>query len=243
MTAANGKLSGGTGDSINTAKARTSRIGAARTDLASGLADAAEDRHPHDRARVVAILFGIDPRFVDSASVVQSPAPESSAPRSRPKTAARFASMVLPTQDTWADSYRGRAIQGAGMVQFTGATRSACGSASPKGAVLLSGDQKVYSTSPYSTSCHNRFSAPATSRMGRDRDEVGPPCRTCRHSEDAAGARPMSNATRTRYRSGRTAADCFAGVWGNHADATRRSSSRRRRGGAGRRSAIGDDGC
>ncbi|MDT3672678.1 MAG: neutral zinc metallopeptidase [Aromatoleum sp.] len=180
---------------------------------------------------LVAMYFGIDPSVVlDTASVVQSPAPESSAPRSAAENElARFASMVLAdTEDTWGPIFEsaGGQYREPGMVLFTGATRSACGVGQAEmGPFYCPADQKVYLDLSFFDELHNRFSAPGDFAQAYViAHEVG------HHVQNLLGISDRMQQARGRM-SERDAnalsvrvelqADCFAGVWGHHADRTR----------------------
>ena len=180
---------------------------------------------------LVAMYFGVDPSVVlDTASVVQSPSPESAAPRSPAEDElARFASMVLAdTEDTWGPIFQaaGTQYREPRMVLFTGATRSACGVGQAEmGPFYCPADQKLYLDLSFFDELHRRFEAPGDFAQAYViAHEVG------HHVQNLLGISERVQQARGRV-SEREAnalsvrvelqADCLAGVWGHHADRTR----------------------
>jgi predicted metalloprotease len=183
---------------------------------------------------LVAMYFGIDPSVVlDTATMVQPPATESSQPGA-PRSAAedelaRFTSMVLAdTEDTWAPIFQsgGRQYQEPKLVLYTGATRSACGVGQAQmGPFYCPADGKVYLDLSFFDDLHRRFGAPGDFAQAYViAHEVG------HHVQNLLGISDKVQQARQRL-SEREAnqlsvrlelqADCLAGVWAHHADRTR----------------------
>ena len=180
---------------------------------------------------LVAMYFGVDPSVVlNMASTETSPADRSSAVRpAEENKMAEFVSVVLAdTEDTWHDLFQkaGKTYQEPKLVMFTGAVQSACGMADAAvGPFYCPGDQKVYIDLAFYQEMKNRFKAPGDFAQAYViAHEVG------HHVQNLLG---ISNKVHTA-RSGinekeanrlsvlqELQADCFAGVWANHADKAR----------------------
>jgi uncharacterized protein len=181
---------------------------------------------------VVSLITGTNPltllnmietgqEMTSSPPAVQAPAP--SAPPS--DKLGKFAAVVLAdTEDTWKALLPrlGRAYEEPRLVLFTGAVRSACGlSSSAVGPFYCQRDRKVYLDLSFFTELANRFGAPGEFAQAYViAHEVG------HHVQNLVGTfdrinrlqRQTSN-TGVRALSVRLElqADCFAGVWGYHA--------------------------
>ena len=181
---------------------------------------------------LVAMYFGVDP-----AIVLQSGAPVSDAGRpspSQPRPAqedqlADFIAVVLAdTEDTWSELFakQGKTYQEPVLVLFTGAVRSACGYAqAAMGPFYCPSDQKVYIDLSFYQDLKDQHGAPGDFAQAYViAHEIG------HHVQNLLG---ISEKVHTaRQRAGEEAgnklsvrlelqADCFAGVWGYHADRTR----------------------
>ena len=181
---------------------------------------------------LVAMYFGIDPSVVLDTASVQSPSPATQPPSPRSAAEdelARFASQVLAdTEDTWGPIFAagGRQYQEPRMVLFTGATRSACGVGQAEmGPFYCPADQKLYLDLSFFDELQHRFGAPGDFAQAYViAHEVG------HHVQNLLGISDRVLRARGRV-SEREAnalsvrlelqADCFAGVWGHHADRTR----------------------
>ena len=185
-------------------------------------------------ALVAGWIFGINPLTLigalsgDGAPVVQ----QQGAARSPPADdqAAKFVSTVLAdTEDVWTDIFKqsGSAYQKPKLVLFRGATRTACGTGqSAMGPFYCPGDQKVYIDLGFFDTLKRQLGAPGEFAQAYVvAHEVG------HHVQDLLGisgkvdtmrgrlSEVDSNALSVRVE---LQADCFAGVWAYHAQASRR---------------------
>jgi len=172
--------------------------------------------------------------------MVQGPSSEApAAPSARPAPAApagaaapadklgRFASVVLAsTEDVWRDIFAksGRAYEQPKLVLFTGAARSGCGLASAAvGPFYCQLDHKVYLDLSFFRELSNRFGA-----RGDFADayviahEVGHHVQNQLGVFDRVGGGSYGGGSdNTSSVALELQADCFAGVWGNHANRER----------------------
>ncbi len=158
--------------------------------------------------------------------ITTSPEPDRAGPRGAPSdNLGKFASVVLAdTEDTWREllPIMGPAYQDPQLVLFTGAVRSACGTASSAvGPFYCPGDGKVYLDLSFFQEMAERLGAPGDFAQAYViAHEIG------HHVQNLLGV--AEKVTRMQQRvstSERNAlsvrmelqADCFAGVWGYHA--------------------------
>lgn len=158
--------------------------------------------------------------------ITTSSEPDQPAPRGAPSdNLGKFASVVLAdTEDTWRELLpaMGRSYQDPYMVLFTGAVRSSCGTASSAvGPFYCPGDAKVYLDLSFFNEMAERLGAPGEFAQAYViAHEIG------HHVQNLLGI--AEKITRTQQRLSareRNAlsvrmelqADCFAGVWGYHA--------------------------
>lgn len=142
----------------------------------------------------------------------------------------QFASVVLAdTEDTWRSlfSQKGRSYEEPRLVLFTGAVRSACGTASSAvGPFYCPGDHKVYLDLSFFQELSQRLGAPGDFAQAYViAHEIG------HHVQNLLG---VAEQVTHRQRQTSTAeanalsvkmelqADCLAGVWGHHARRERR---------------------
>jgi predicted metalloprotease len=135
-------------------------------------------------------------------------------------TLGKFASVVLAsTEDVWTDifSRSGRTYEKPKLVLFTGAARSACGLASAAvGPFYCEEDRKVYLDLSFFQELSSRFGA-----SGDFADayvvahEVGHHVQNLLGTFDRVAGNRRDNATSVRLE---LQADCYAGVWGYHAN-------------------------
>ncbi|MGQ3676685.1 KPN_02809 family neutral zinc metallopeptidase [Xanthobacter sp. TB0139] len=140
----------------------------------------------------------------------------------------RFAASVLAqTEDVWQELFRadGKTYQDPKLVLFSGATRSACGGAqSAMGPFYCPLDQKVYLDLSFFQEMKNRFNAPGdfaaayviAHEVGHHVQNLLGILPKVQQAQRQAGSRAEANALSVRTE---LMADCFAGVWANHADA------------------------
>ncbi|MCS6290822.1 MAG: zinc metallopeptidase [Nitrospira sp.] len=180
---------------------------------------------------VVSFLTGTNPltllNMLNGVQEMTVPSvPDSSGPIGAPNDKlGKFASVVLAdTEDTWRAllPQMGRAYEDPRMVLFTGAVRSACGTASSAvGPFYCPGDQKVYLDLSFFNEMAQRLGAPGDFAQAYViAHEIG------HHVQNLLGiaekvtrlqqraSTPERNALSVRME---LQADCFAGVWGYHA--------------------------
>jgi uncharacterized protein len=184
---------------------------------------------------VISWLTGVSPMRL--LEMVQGPSSEApAAPSARPAPAApagaaapadklgKFASVVLAsTEDVWKDVFAksGRTYEQPKLVLFTGAARSECGLASAAvGPFYCQLDRKVYLDLSFFRELSDRFGA-----RGDFADayviahEVGHHVQNELGIFEKAGRRASSDKGVSVQLE--LQADCFAGVWGNHANRER----------------------
>ena len=179
---------------------------------------------------VVSWLTGINPirllNMVQGTSSV-APAPPSSQDSPAPAPAdklGKFASVVLAsTEDVWKDIFakNGRSYQQPKLVLFTGAARSGCGLASAAvGPFYCQLDRKVYLDLSFFRELSDRFGA-----KGDFADAYVIAHEIGHHVQNQLGI--FEKAGRASASEGAFSvplelqADCFAGVWGHHANRER----------------------
>ena len=180
---------------------------------------------------LLALFFGFDPGAIlntdappPSGSVTPAPAPSAST-----DTQKDFVSVVLAdTEDTWTEIFRqmNREYRAPKLVLFDGAVQSACGMAGAAvGPFYCPPDRKVYLDLDFFRALSERFRAPGDFAQAYViAHEVG------HHVQQLLGVTDrVAGARRSLGRSDANAlsvrvelqADCFAGVWGHHANASR----------------------
>ncbi|HVY08304.1 MAG TPA: neutral zinc metallopeptidase [Burkholderiales bacterium] len=181
---------------------------------------------------LVAMFFGVDPRVVlqevgqDQATSGQQQAVPVDPAQDKLKD---FVSVVLAdTEDTWGEIFQrgGAQYERPKLVLFTGAVRSACGLArSAVGPFYCPGDHKVYIDLDFYRMLEKRFGAPGEfAKAYVVAHEVG------HHVQNLLGisgkvqaAMQRSSQERANQLSVRQElqADCYAGIWANHANRSR----------------------
>lgn len=182
-------------------------------------------------ALVASYFFGIDPGTVLSVlgggpnSVQQSPAGQAPANDEM----SRFVATVLAdTEDTWSEIFRngGATYVKPTLVLFSGQTPTACGTGqSASGPFYCPGDQKIYIDLSFYRLMQQRFKVSGEFAQAYViAHEVG------HHVQNVMGimgkvdkvrrssSQAQANALSVRLE---LQADCFAGVWANHADRAR----------------------
>ena len=184
---------------------------------------------------VVSWALGIDPSMIIGAIDGSGGGPvqtQATAPRQASKSQdelADFTKVVLAsTEDTWSEIFRaeGQTYRDPQLVLFTDATDSACGYAQgATGPFYCPGDQKVYLDLGFFSELAQRFGAPGDFAQAYVvAHEIGhhvqnlmgvlPKVHEAQAGMDEASANALSVLVELQ-------ADCFAGVWANHADQTR----------------------
>lgn len=180
-------------------------------------------------ALVASYFFGVDPStilgFLDQSGSTSSQTQVARKPPAEDEMA-RFVSRVLSsTEDTWREVFRrsGKEYQDPKLVLFTGSTPTACGTGdSAMGPFYCPGDQKVYIDLSFYRDLKERFQAPGEFAQAYViAHEVG------HHVQSQLGISERVHAARQRVGKAEAnalsvrlelQADCFAGVWGKHAD-------------------------
>ena len=185
---------------------------------------------------VVALLggwvLGINPMTILGLLSGGSPAQVQQAPAQRPPaddTMARFVSTVLAdTEDVWQEVFRqqGSNYQQPRLVLFRGATPTACGTGqAAMGPFYCPGDRKVYIDLGFYQTLKDRLGAPGDFAQAYViAHEVG------HHVQNLLGISAKVDQMRGRVSQAdynrlsvklELQADCFAGVWANHAQQAR----------------------
>lgn len=185
---------------------------------------------------VIAMFLGVDPRIVlqDTGQLApqQAEAPHERAHRSTDPEEERrkqFVSVVLAdTEDVWTGIFAGgnARYQVPKLVLFTGSVQSACGHAqAAMGPFYCPGDRKVYIDLSFYRDMTEKLGAPGEFAQAYViAHEVG------HHVQNLLGIADKVHAARQRSSEARAnqlsvrmelQADCFAGVWANHADRAR----------------------
>lgn len=184
-------------------------------------------------ALVASYFLGIDPRIVmgvlggmDGAPTTQAP----SGPAPKPTDAAgRRVSVVLAdTEDTWTALFRerGRKYEPPRLVLYSQSYPTACGSGSAAaGPFYCPSDQKVYLDTAFFALLEQRFRAPGDFAQAYViAHEVG------HHVQNQLGVMAQTQQLRERMSERQynqvsvrveLQADCFAGIWGFHAQRSR----------------------
>lgn len=185
-------------------------------------------------ALIAGWIFGINPLTLISelsggggAPVVQQQS-AAHAPTADDRTT-KFARTVLAdTEDVWTDIFKqsGSAYQKPTLVLFRGATQTACGTGqSAMGPFYCPGDRKVYLDLDFFDTLKRQLGAPGEFAQAYViAHEVG------HHVQNLLGITGKVDAMRGRLSKADSnalsvrvelQADCFAGVWANHAQASR----------------------
>lgn len=181
---------------------------------------------------LVAAFFGIDPSIVLQGALSPSaPTVTHTAPLSaQDQKMSDFVSVVLgDTEDTWQDLFKqmGSRYTDPKLVLFSNRVNSACGLAqAASGPFYCPADQKVYIDLAFYQELQQRFKAPGDFAQAYViAHEVG------HHVQNLLGISGKVDALQRRVSETEAnqlsvrlelQADCFAGVWANHADRARK---------------------
>ena len=182
-------------------------------------------------ALAASYFFGIDPSIILGIAS-NNPTQSSQVTSHKPPVddeMARFVSKVLgSTEATWEQVFReGNAhYQAPKLVLFNGTTPTACGTGqSAMGPFYCPADQKVYIDLSFYRDLKERFHAPGEFAQAYViAHEVGHHIQNLLgisnkvHQEQQGASKAKINALSVRLE---LQADCFAGVWGNRADAAK----------------------
>jgi len=184
---------------------------------------------------VIALLMGFDPSMLltggqNSGSGPASYPSSSSSTDSADDPLRDFVAVVLAdTEDVWHAQFRQEVngdYQEPALVLFNGGVDSACGFAgSAVGPFYCPGDRKVYLDLGFFRTLHDRFGAPGDFAQAYViAHEVGHHVQTLlgisQQVHDAQRSRPEAEANALSVML-ELQADCLAGVWAHHADATK----------------------
>ena len=169
---------------------------------------------------VGALLLGVDPSAVLQSGVGTGGGGEPVAPGSPADSAGAFVDAILgDTEQTWTALFaaRGSRYQPTPVVLFEQAVQTGCGvGQSAMGPFYCPADGKVYLDLAFFRALGERFGAPGDfARAYVIAHEVG------HHVQNITGAgvgRSRSNEESVRIE---LQADCYAGVWGHHAETGR----------------------
>ena len=185
-------------------------------------------------ALIGAFVFHINPLTVlgllsggSGSMPVQDNTP-AHAPPADDKLAGFVATVLGSTEDVWGESFkaRGATYEPAKLVLFRGATETACGMGqTAQGPFYCPGDRKVYIDLDFYETLRTQLGSPGDFAQAYVvAHEVG------HHVQDLLGVTAKVDAARQRQDSAdanatsvrvELQADCYAGVWGNHAEAER----------------------
>ncbi len=181
---------------------------------------------------LVAMYFGVDPSLVfkvgQGMSQVSS---EQSQPVPENDEMGRFVAKVLgSTEDTWAKIFKnaGQSYPAPKLVLFRGQTPTACGTGqSAMGPFYCPADKKVYIDLAFYDEMKNRFNAPGDFAQAYViAHEIGHHIQNIMGTSDKVqqARRSARNEAQANQYSVRLElqADCYAGVWANHADGENR---------------------
>jgi predicted metalloprotease len=172
---------------------------------------------------VLALFFGVDPSVILQGGGQPAVEQQTEAPSGSPAAdpVRDFVSVVLAdTEDTWKELFRrmNREYREPKLVLFSGSVQSACGIAGAAvGPFYCPGDHKLYLDLAFFRALSERFRAPGDFAQAYViAHEVG------HHVQNLLGVlrdgRGASNDASVRRE---LQADCFAGIWAHHADASR----------------------
>jgi predicted metalloprotease len=202
---------------------------------------------------LISMYFGQDPSVVLSQLNQGQPAGDPNQPYQESAQEAESRQMIAvvlrDTEVTWQQVFRasGKEYQDPRLVMFTGAVQSACGSASSAvGPFYCPGDNKVYIDLGFFDELQSRFGAPGDFAQAYVvAHEVGHHVQNLLGTSDKVhAARQSQSESQANAMSVRLElqADCYAGVWAHHADASRQLlESGDVAEGLGAAAAIGDD--
>lgn len=180
---------------------------------------------------LVAMLLGVDPGIVLNMAGGPALEQQTSAPAQPPANdeAARFVSHVLgDTEDTWRGIFArsGRTYEDPRLVLFSGSTQTACGlGQAAMGPFYCPADRQVYIDLAFYEDLKHRFQAPGDFAQAYViAHEVGHHVQnllgisSAVHGRQQRADKVLANQLSVRLE---LQADCFAGIWANHAERSR----------------------
>ena len=179
-------------------------------------------------------FFGVDPgTVINVASHLQNAAPVAEAPKRHAPVKDdnyRFIAKILgSTERVWRDQFQqgGRQYKEPGLVLFTGATPTACGTGqTAMGPFYCPMDSKVYIDLAFYDELRTRFHAPGdfaqayvvAHEVGHHVQNLLGISAKVHNAQQSAGSKTKANALSVRLE---LQADCLAGVWAARANETR----------------------
>lgn len=180
---------------------------------------------------LIAMYFGVDPSVILNQADSLTPNQQQTQPQFSPEEERlkEFMSVVLAdTEDVWGALFRsgGKTYEQPKLVVFSGAVQSACGYAeAAMGPFYCPGDRKLYLDMSFFNELAKRLDAPGDFAQAYViAHEVG------HHVQNLLGVAEQVNTARQRAGEAKAnqlqvrmelQADCFAGVWANHANKAR----------------------
>ena len=180
---------------------------------------------------LIAMYFGVDPSVILNQADSLTPNQQQTQPQFSPEEERlkEFMSVVLAdTEDVWGALFRsgGKTYEQPKLVLFSGAVQSACGYAeAAMGPFYCPGDRKLYLDMSFFNELAKRLDAPGDFAQAYViAHEVG------HHVQNLLGVAEQVNTARQRAGEAKAnqlqvrmelQADCFAGVWANHANKAR----------------------
>lgn len=181
---------------------------------------------------LVAMYFGVDPSVIlNMGQGLKQSAPVESKPIPADDPMAKFVAKVLgSTEDTWGKIFAesGQQYLAPKLVLFSGQTPTACGSGqAAMGPFYCPGDQKVYIDLNFYQEMKTRFNAPGdfaqayviAHEVGHHIQNLMGTSGKVQQARQGARNETQSNQLSIRLE---LQADCYAGVWANHADGENR---------------------
>lgn len=181
---------------------------------------------------LVAMYFGVDPSVVlNVGQGLQQNAPVEAEPIPANDPMAKFVAKVLAsTEDTWGAIFQnsGHQYPAPKLVLFSGQTPTACGSGqAAMGPFYCPGDQKVYIDLSFYQEMKTRFHAPGdfaqayviAHEVGHHIQYLTGTSEKVQQARQNAHSEAQANQYSVRLE---LQADCYAGVWANHADGANR---------------------
>ncbi len=175
---------------------------------------------------LVAMYFGIDPSVILNQQNISAPVESNYTPTAAENEQAQFVGVVLAdTEDVWNAIFKGynSTYREPQLELFTGSVKSACGFAqSAMGPFYCPGDQTVYIDLSFFQDLRNSLDAPGDFAQAYViAHEVGHHIQKLTGISDKVHAKRQT-LSKTAYNKLSVRlelqADCYAGVWANHAD-------------------------
>ena len=180
---------------------------------------------------LVAMYFGVDPAtVVKLGQGLQSESPATYAPAADDPMQQFVGKVLASTEDTWGKIFQAsnETYQPPTLVLFTGQTETACGNGqAAMGPFYCPADQKVYIDLSFYQEMKTRFNAPGdfaqayviAHEVGHHLQNIMGISGKVQQARQNAANEALANQYSVRLE---LQADCFAGVWANHADGENR---------------------